>query len=203
MSKADTCPPDLYFDPDFLNVTLADQYFLQLQDEVQWRQDDIMMFGKSVKIPRLQAFMADEGLNYRYSGHQLHRQPWHPALLALRIKLEQRFSIRFNAALLNLYRDGDDSMGWHQDNEPELGDEPIIASISLGAERRFLLRPHPKQHPQSPTAMKYEYLLSHGSLLWMGPALQKTWQHSVPKTKKVIDSRINITFRQLVNGEND
>ncbi len=151
-----------------------------------------MMFGRSVAIPRLQAFMGDDQISYRYSGLNLITKPWHPAVLELRNLLKAETGIEFNVVLLNLYRNGQDSMGWHSDDEPELGDNPVIASISLGAKRRFLLRSTDKSNPE-----KSELALNSGSLLWMGTGVQQNWQHSLPKTKVCHQPRINLTFRRI------
>lgn len=166
-------------------------YLQTLIEQLPWREDKIQLFGRQVSIPRLQTFMADEGISYTYSGLQLQALPWHPLVMSLKDDLLDLTGVKFNAVLLNLYRDGQDSMGWHQDNEPELGDDPIVASISLGAERRFLFR---NKHNQQ---KKVELKLNNGSLLWMGSGVQKVWQHSVPKTKRCQSPRINLTFRYI------
>jgi alkylated DNA repair dioxygenase AlkB len=176
----------------FLAPQQADTLLARLSHEVDWRQDRIRLFGKLHNIPRLQAFQGDSGVQYTYSGLTLEAARWHPLLAPLRDRLCDLLHHPFNAALMNLYRDGDDSMGWHSDDETALGSCPLIASLSLGASRRFLLR-RKDNH-----AERIELLLEHGSLLVMGGALQHHWQHSVPRTRKVKDARINLTFRNLV-----
>lgn len=180
---------DCWLDPRFIDPEEAEIFFTTLYQELCWRQDKIRMFGKWVTIPRLQTFMADSGITYTYSGLTLADNPWHPIVAEIKKRVEKYTDTSFNAVLINLYRDGSDSMGWHRDNEPELGDNPKIASISLGSTRRFLLK--------STTDQRHELCLSSGSLLWMGDQVQKHWQHSVPKTKKATSPRINLTFRDM------
>ena len=184
---------DCWFAPNFLKASQAEQLLQQLLSEIDWRQDQIMMFGRSVAIPRLQAFMGDNQINYKYSGLNLTAISWHPAVLELRDQLKAETGVEFNAVLLNLYRNGQDSMGWHSDDEPELGDNPVIASISLGAKRRFLFKNTDKSNPE-----KSELLLNSGSLLWMGRGVQQNWQHSLPKTKVCHQPRVNLTFRRII-----
>ncbi|MGF1685088.1 alpha-ketoglutarate-dependent dioxygenase AlkB [Photobacterium japonica] len=182
----------LYWQPAFYSPTQADQLYQQLLDELDWQQRPITMFGRQILQPRLQAWCGDA--TYRYSGLTMTPDPWSPALLTIRQHIEQALvdipGVRFNSVLANLYRDGADYMGWHQDNEPELGAEPVIASLSLGETRRFVLR-----HIESKE--KREYPLSHGSLLVMAGQLQTHWQHSVPKTRQLKMPRINLTFRLM------
>lgn len=188
--KRDDLPPDYSLITHFLSPETAEQYFHTLSNELEWRQDQIKMFGKQVAIPRLQTFMGNPGIRYRYSGLTLTASGWHPVVKKIKELAEAASNTEFNAVLINLYRDGQDSMGWHKDNEPELGPEPTIASVSLGATRRFLLRAADKT--------QHELLLNSGSLLLMGPELQKHWQHSIPKTRKQVSPRINLTFRKIV-----
>ena len=181
----------LNYDSHFLQATEADQLLKALSEEIHWQQDRIQLFGKEHPIPRLQCFQGDPGITYRYSNLCLDAAAWHPAIQHLREQLEMRGYGSFNAVLMNLYRDGLDSMGWHSDDEPELGENPVIASISLGEARRFLLR-----RKDNHTA-KQELVLEHGSLLLMSGELQHFWQHSVPRTQKPRQPRINLTFRQV------
>lgn len=180
---------DGWLDEDFIPVETAASYFRQLYEEIPWQQDQIQLFGRSISIPRLQAFMGEAGLDYRYSGLSLSAIDWHPAVAEIRDRLLHKTEVQFNAVLLNLYRDGQDSMGWHRDDEPELGSNPVIASISLGAQRRFLMRTRDRE--------RYELQLNSGALLWMGPSFQNQCQHSLPKTKKPVTARINLTFRKI------
>ena len=176
----------------FLSDIEANEILEQLLVDIDWKQDEIFMFGRQVKIPRLQNFMADPGTQYTYSGLTMIGCNWHPSIAMIKKRIEEYSGHRFNAALLNLYRDGNDSMGWHQDNEPELGPNPVVASLSIGAERRFLFR------EKKLKGNVQEVMLSSGSLLWMGNDVQNNWQHSLPKTKRCQSSRINITFRQIL-----
>ncbi|MFD2095232.1 alpha-ketoglutarate-dependent dioxygenase AlkB family protein [Corallincola platygyrae] len=162
----------------------------RLQSELDWNQPEITLFGRSNPIPRLQAWYGDAGTRYRYSGMTMQPEPWQPTLLALKQQLEQTLSYQFNSVLANLYRDGRDSMGWHSDNEPELGSAPVIASLSFGAPRRFQMR-HKYQ------GYKFELVLGAGSLLVMSGVTQQHWQHAVPKQSKVHEPRINLTFRTV------
>lgn len=175
---------------DFLTDRESRRLYEQLRTEVNWRQDELFLFGRRRAIPRLQAFQGDAGIAYRYSGLTLHTAPWHPAILALKQRIERACQCRFNSVLLNYYRDGNDSMGWHSDDEPELGDNPTIASLSLGDCRRFRLR-----HRFDPQIAPQTLLLNSGSVLIMSGQLQHYWQHSLPKTAKPMQGRINLTFR--------
>ncbi len=178
----------LLYLPNFLTSERADEAFSKLTLELNWRQEAIRLFGKTVLQPRLQAWHGDK--NYTYSGLEMTPEPWNPTLLHLKYLCEVASQSQFNSVLANLYRDGQDSMGWHQDNEAELSLNPVIASLSFGESRRFLLR-----HIE--TKQKHEVELSHGSLLVMAGETQHYWQHSVPKTAKPKESRINLTFRHI------
>ncbi|MBY7827531.1 alpha-ketoglutarate-dependent dioxygenase AlkB [Vibrio fluvialis] len=175
----------------FLTPTQADHAFSVLTQELDWQQEAITLFGKSVLQPRLQAWYGDKA--YTYSGLTMLPKTWTPMLADLKQRCELLAGQTFNSVLANLYRDGQDSMGWHQDNEPELGQQPVIASLSLGETRRFVLRHlHSKE--------KFELPLSHGSLLIMAGNTQHLWQHCVPKTVRALEPRINLTFR-LIHGD--
>lgn len=164
----------------------------RLEQEIDWRQDRIRLFGRDCLIPRLQQFQGDAGLSYRYSGLRLHSAPWHPLVEELRQQLAEVEPTVFNCVLLNLYRDGNDSMGWHSDDEAELGPDPVIASISLGQPRRFLMR-----HRRDRTLPKVELELGNGSLLLMRGSTQHHWQHALPRSRRVLAPRINLTFRRI------
>lgn len=182
----------LWWQPVFLDAPEAIRLFDALRQGLCWRQQAIRLFGRSCPQPRLSAWYGDDGASYRYSGLLLQPLPWPPALLAVRQQLETGLATSFNSVLANLYRDGRDSMGWHSDDEPELGPEPIIASLSLGATRRFQLR-HKRQ------AERYSLDLIDGSLLVMAGETQRYWRHQVPKTRHPVGERINLTFRMIVN----
>jgi alkylated DNA repair dioxygenase AlkB len=162
-------------------------------NKIQWQQDKIKLFGKSIAIPRFSAWYGDAELAYTYSGLTLYTHPWIKTLLSIKKKIENVSGELFNSVLLNWYRNGSDSMSWHADNEKELGENPIIASVNFGATRKFLLRYNLN------TKDKITFHLSNGSLLLMQGALQHFWQHAIPKTKKVHHPRINLTFRRIFN----
>ncbi|PAW08988.1 alpha-ketoglutarate-dependent dioxygenase AlkB [Vibrio sp. V1B] len=181
----------IYYDPNFLSNLEADRYFSNLRSTLPWQQERITMFGRSVLQPRLQAWHGD--VAYTYSGLTMSPHPWTPDLNELKTRCEAIANVQFNSVLANLYRHGQDSMGWHQDNEPELGRNPVIASVNLGETRRFLLR-----NLHCKTQLEYE--LSHGALLLMAGELQHHWKHAVPKTAKPKGERINLTFRHIVTN---
>lgn len=160
-------------------------------ENIRWQRDHIRMFGKTVAVPRFSAWYGDEGKSYTYSGLKLNPHPWNDLLQGIREAVEQQTGCAFNSVLLNWYRDGTDSMGWHADDEPELGPNPVIASVNLGASRRFLLR------RKDDHQCKWELTLTHGSLLLMRGRMQHFWQHAIPKEKKITSLRINLTFRTI------
>lgn len=181
---------DVTLFPQWLQPQQADQVQARLQQTLAWQQDTIRLFGREVKIPRLQAWYGDAGIKYRYSGLDLVAKAWTPELLELKDQVEALTAARFNSVLVNWYRDGNDSMGWHSDDEPELGNKPVIASLSLGADRRFQMR-----HKSVPASQ--ELTLGAGSLLVMRGETQRYWQHQVPKQRRVQQGRINLTFRYV------
>lgn len=159
---------------------------------IPWRQEQITFFGKPVAQPRLTAAFADTGVSYRYSGLVIEPRPWTPELLDIKRCVEADAGHAFNYVLANFYREGGDSMGFHADDEPELGANPLIASLSLGATRRFVLKHKRRSLP--PVSLD----LPGGSLLLMAGTTQHHWQHGVPKTKHAVGPRLNLTFRQIV-----
>ena len=169
----------------------ADALFAELRDTVDWRQEAVLIFGQRRLVPRLVAWHGDPDARYTYSGTDHEPEPWLPALERIRDRVVALTGTQFNAVLLNLYRDGRDGMGWHADDEPELGPNPVIASVSLGAERRFCLR-HRRRKDR-----KLDLPLPHGSLLCMGGATQHHWVHALPKTQRPVGERINLTFRRV------
>ena len=179
----------LYF-PQFLDNNEADFWFEYLNSTISFQSGEIKLFGKTFKKPRLEAFFADENLSYSYSGQQLNTQRITDELNELKTRVESVSQLDFNAILVNLYRDGQDSNGWHADNEKELGSDPLIASVSLGAERIFEM-----QHIHSKKRIKLN--LEHGSLLCMLQGSQRFWKHQLPKDKSVDLPRINLTFRKI------
>ncbi len=181
-------PDGFDYVPGFLDSARATALLGQLHAEIDWRQDAIQLFGQSRLQPRLTAWCADPGVRYSYSGLDLEPCAWHQELDALRGQLQDRCGHRFNSVLLNAYRDGNDSMGWHADNEPELGPEPVIASLSLGDTRRLRVRP-----VGGGSSLGLD--LDHGSLLLMSGRSQHDWQHAIPKTRRPVGLRINLTYR--------
>lgn len=173
---------------EFLDVRSADRILRDLLTEIPWTTHDIVLFGKKMTEPRLSAWIADAEVSYRYSGIERRPEPWTPTLSSLRDTCEAKLETKFNSVLANHYRDGDDSMGWHADDEPELGPEPVIASMSFGAERRFDFK-------HRTTGETRSVVLPHGSLLVMSGATQRNWVHRIARSKKVAAARINLTFR--------
>lgn len=174
----------------FYDTETADDLFNKLLDSLSWESDEILMFGKLVRTARKVAWVGDPECLYTYSGVQKKPQPWSQELVQMREKLEQCTGHSYNSCLLNLYHTGDEGMGWHSDNERELDSAAPIASISLGARRKFAFR-----HKQDKTTNSV--FLEHGSLLIMHPPIQEYWQHSLLKTKTVTSPRINLTFRKI------
>jgi alkylated DNA repair dioxygenase AlkB len=177
--------------PQFFSRDESGLLFDDLKENIDWRQETLQIYGRQVKTPRLTAWYGDEGISYKYSGVVFNALPWTDALLQIKQKIEPLAGEEFNSVLLNLYRNGNDSMGWHSDDEPELGINPIIASVNFGQERRFDFR-HTKDHH-----IKYSVNLSGGSVLVMKGNIQHNWQHQIAKTKKANNARINLTFRKI------
>ena len=172
----------------------ADAAFVALREHVGWRQDCLRMFGRLISVPRLESWVADEGLDYTYSGIHHDPDPWSEELLMLRNLVSEHAGATFNSVLCNLYRDGNDGVDWHADDESEFGPMPVIGSLSLGATRRFDLR-RADDH-----AEKIELDLHHGDLVIMRGMTQALWKHRVPKTKKPVGERINLTFRSVIRS---
>lgn len=164
-----------------------------LVEVVPWESHTIKMFGKEYPQPRLVAWFGDPGSDYSYSGLKMNVRPWIPTVSMLREAAERIAGVRFNSVLVNLYRDGNDKVSWHRDNEPELGEEPVIASISLGAPRRFKFR-------HLLTREVVETTLTPGSMVVMSGLSQSCWEHEIPRQAAVSDPRINLTFRQVHAG---
>ena len=184
---------DLIYYPSFFSSEAADRYFKYIMCETLWQQDIIKLFGKTHLQPRLTALYGDENSTYSYSGIRMFPKPFSKVLKEIKSKIEAEVHLRFTSVLLNQYRDGSDSNGWHSDDEKELGINPAIASISLGAERVFQLRNKKDKN------LKKKITLAHGSLLLMKGTTQHFWQHQIPKTKKDIAPRINLTFRVIAS----
>jgi len=180
---------EIRYYPSFIAAEEAHNYLELFKNTILWQQDDIQIFGKTYAQPRLTALYADNAKPYTYSGITMKPHKFTKELVAIKRKLESEVATNFTTCLLNLYRDGSDSNGWHADNEKELGKNPIIASITLGQERFF----HLKHRTQK--ELKHKLLLEHGSLLLMQGETQHHWLHQIPKTKKPMNERINLTFR--------
>lgn len=177
--------------PNFISKDKAAAYFQVLKNTIQWQQDDITVFGKTYPQPRLTALYANNNKPYSYSNLVMHPQPFNDVLHEIKTNIEKIADTEFTTCLLNLYRDGKDSNGWHADDEKELGENPVIASVSLGHERFFHLRnKEDKRH-------KHKLLLEDGSLLLMQGETQHHWQHQIAKTSRKIGERINLTFRVI------
>lgn len=174
------------------NKEESDFYFQKLQSEIQWKHEPIQLFGKPIMQPRLTAMYGEEGVHYAYSGIDMPATLWTETLKTILQRVSSLSQVSFNIALLNLYRNGQDSVGWHRDNEKGLGKYPTIASVSFGATRDFQIRTYKEKDNQ------LTFPLSHGSLVVMKGDMQNVWAHQVPKTRKPVGARINITFR-LVN----
>ncbi len=182
---------EILYNRNFLSSVEASRYFKILRNETAWQQDQIKVFGKVYDQPRLTALYANNNFPYSYSNITMYPSPFSATLLEIKEKVEQQLKKEFTTCLLNLYRHGQDSNGWHADNEKELGKNPIIASVSLGAERVF----HMKHRTDN--SQKIKINLIHGSLLVMSGSTQHYWLHQIPKTKKHVEERINLTFRIL------
>lgn len=187
---------ELYYWPDLVPAADAHCHFHALRDTITWRQDTIVIAGKRIAVPRLNAWYGDSHAVYTWSGIRFESLPWMPLLAQLRDTVVQRITAdtgmraTFNSVLANYYRDGNDSVAWHADDEPELGRNPLIASFSLGATRRFCMR-------HVTLKQRFELPLPAGSLLLMVGTTQHHWQHQVPKEKAVTAGRVNLTFRSV------
>jgi len=170
----------------------ADRLLAALLAETQWRHEEITVAGRRVMQPRLSAWQGDAGAEYRYSGLTLSPVPWGTPVQEVRALAEDLAGERFDSVLLNLYRSGRDSMGWHADDEAVLGDEPAIASTSFGGRRRFVLR------RRDEPATRVEVEPAHGSVIVMRGRTQHDWVHSVPKTARDVGPRVNLTFRRIL-----
>lgn len=183
---------EVLFYPCIFKDTDCEQFFSTLAAEIMWRQDSATLFGRQYLLPRLTAWYGDPGKTYRYSGIHMEPVSWTSTLRQIKGMIETIAQVEFNSVLLNFYRHGQDSMGWHSDDEPELGLNPVIGSVSFGGCRRFLLR-----HKTNRSISKVELNLISGSLLIMAGQTQHFWQHHVPKTKRPVEPRINLTFRLI------
>ena len=174
----------------------ADRLFQSLLDAIPWRTATLTIAGQKRPLPRLQCWMADQGRSYSYSGLKLSPHPWNPDVLRIKARLEQLCEHSFNSVLLNYYRGGSDSVSWHADDETELGPNPIVASVSLGAQRTLEFKPK-----FNLTTPKKQIVLGSGSILIMGKTIQNNWLHQLPKISGTIHPRLSLTFRNHQCGE--
>lgn len=181
----------IVFYPDYFSNDESRILFERLISDTVWKQESMKLYGKTVPFPRLTAWYGDKDKPYTFSGITLQPNQWTDDLLNIKLKIETVAGVNFNSVLLNLYRDGNDSISWHTDAEKELGQNPVIASVNFGATRTFQLR-------HKLTKQQINIPLNNGSILVMSGSLQHFWQHQVPKTSKRINSRINLTFRVLI-----
>lgn len=189
MTRQDLPDADVEYLPGFLDATAAAAAFASVRDEVPWEQHHVRLFGREVPAPRLSCWIGDAGTAYTYSRVRFEPRPWPPSVVALRDAIHRGTGFAANSVLANLYRDGRDAMGWHADAEPELGPDPVIASLSLGAARRFVLRHRAR-------GLRHELVLEPGSLLLMRGRTQACWQHALPRTRAA-GERVNLTFRRI------
>jgi alkylated DNA repair dioxygenase AlkB len=189
--KIDMQDADVVLYPELFSQEEADNFFNKLKDEISWQQEKIKMFGQVHDIPRLTAWYGEPNKTYVYSGIKVHSDPWTQTLLKIKEKIEKVSSVEFNSVLLNLYRNGADGVSWHSDDETELGHNPVIGSVSFGESRPFQLK-----HKFNPD-LKQKVILEHGSYLLMQGETQHQWFHQIPKSKKQMGERINLTFRVI------
>ena len=182
---------EIYYYSNFFDKVQSNRFLDEFINEIEWRQNSILLFGKKHSLPRLEAWYGDRGVNYSYSGIKHSSTMWSKSLMFIRNRVEKKLNFKFNSVLMNYYRTGLDSNGWHSDDEKELGRNPVIASISFGSLRKFKLR-H-KTIIGGKTKLDLE--LEHGSLLIMSGETQHFWKHCIPKTKAMIKPRVNLTFR--------
>ncbi|MEO8762956.1 MAG: alpha-ketoglutarate-dependent dioxygenase AlkB [Ginsengibacter sp.] len=182
----------LIFIESFLTKEESDILYFKLLHEIAWQESSIIIYGKLHDTPRLTAWYGDKDKTYRFSGNTMTTLPWTSDLLFVKEKVEKEAGVIFNSVLLNLYRTGKDSVGWHRDNEKEFGINPVIASVSFGETRPFQLR-----YKFNKEVNKITIPLNHGSLLIMKDETQHYWEHQIPKTTRSISPRINLTFRVI------
>ncbi len=192
-TKFDLPDADIILFNEFFTKTESEKLYKNLIEKINWQQYTIKMFGKILNQPRLTAFYGEEDKPYAYSGLKLTPNPWTEDLLFIKSRITKTAQINFSSVLLNYYRNGQDSMGWHSDDEKELGQNPVIGSISFGETRLFQLR-----HLTRKDLKKVDIKLTNGSFLLMKGQTQHYWEHQIPKTSKHLTPRINLTFRTIV-----
>jgi alkylated DNA repair dioxygenase AlkB len=182
---------EVYFYPDCFTKEERVSLFEELKTTVRWKQEPIKIFGREIMQPRLTAWYGDNDKPYSYSGITMQPEPWTPALELIKNRIEELSGTRYTSALLNYYRNQQDSMGWHRDNEKELGPNPVIGSVSFGEAREFQFRHYFEK------TLKKSLLLTDGSFLLMKGSTQHYWEHALPKRSRVLAGRINLTFRKI------
>jgi alkylated DNA repair dioxygenase AlkB len=190
--RLDLPDADVTFYQAFFGAGESDRLLDELNSTIAWRQEQIQTDDASIPLPRLTAWYGGPGRTYTYSKITMQPEPWNAPLLEIKGRIEEVSPATFNSVLLNLYRDGRDGVGWHSDDEPELGVEPVIGSVSFGATRSFVLR-----HKTQRKLLPVEIELTHGSYLLMQGTTQRFWRHQVPKTTDPVEPRINLTFRRI------
>lgn len=190
--RIEAADADIIYYPRLFGPITAATYQVILSEQITWQQQTLKIAGQDIALPRLTAWYGDAG--YSYSGIRMEPQPWIPILLVIKSAVEKEVDISFNSVLLNLYRNGNDSVSWHADDEKELGEAPVIASLSFGAERLFQLRRKDEQH-----SGHLDILLADGSMIVMAGQTQRYWLHRIPKTQKQVEPRINLTFRNILS----
>jgi alkylated DNA repair dioxygenase AlkB len=183
--------PELEVIEGFYDAAECEHIYRQLRDGHRWPDNRYVVAGRQFILPRLQTWHADPGIRYSYSNNLLETRSWTPLLSEIRTRVETQLNFQFNSVLVNLYRNGNDYVGWHSDNEPELGEQPFIASMTFGMERQFEFR-----HKKSSETGRL--LLGSGTLLIMQPSFQHDWLHSLAIDEKVTEGRINLTFRKVI-----
>ena len=189
--RIDLGDAELFSYQDVFTKAESKRYFSHLLKHINWQEASIRIAGRLVPIPRLQCWVAEPGCSYSYSGITMEPENWSACLLQILSRVEALAGQSFNAVLINLYRDGNDSVAWHADDEPELGSNPVVASVSFGSSRPFELK---QQHGDR----RFRLILADGSVLVMGKTLQNNWLHQLPKVRSLQEPRINLTFRRIV-----
>lgn len=183
---------EVYYFDNVIIESEANQFLENFYNNIDWKKDELFIYGKHIITKRKVAWYGNKGCNYTYSNSTKTALPWTTELSQLKLIVEEKIQSTFNSCLLNLYHDGNEGMAWHSDDERELGEKPIIASVSLGAERKFVFK-----HKKSKESVSH--VLENGSILLMKGDTQHYWQHSLPKTTKIQEPRINLTFRTIYN----
>jgi alkylated DNA repair dioxygenase AlkB len=195
LQRIDLADAELWFDPEWLTRADANALYESMATDIDWQVHRIRMFGRTIDSPRLSSWIGDPGASYTYSRTRFDPHPWPLSLQPIRQRLRDTLGIDFNSVLANRYRNGRDAMGWHSDDEPELGPQPVIASVSLGATRRFALKARGKG------GGRLTLDLPQGSLLVMCGETQTSYRHALPSTARPVGERINLTFRRILSPD--